>query len=127
MRAWLLLGAGLLAAALGLGWTSSALVRLDRSALVGENSRLALWRMDLALARIITAESMRPTADDLPGGKMAAPSSPVVLHFDVGPSGTVTRPRTGVEELLAELRPLLEGGGAAGCHRERQRHHAKRG
>lgn len=108
MRSWLLLGAGLLLAAAGLGWMSSALVRLDGRALVSENSRLALWRMDLALARLVASESTRPQSDYLQGSGLRA-ASPVLLHFDVAPDGQLTTPQEGAVDRLAELGPLLRG------------------
>ena len=109
MRSWLLLGAGLLAAAAGLGWMSATLLRLDHDALVSENSRLALWRMDLALARLISSESTRPATDYAPGSLALGGGPPpgVLLHFDVSARGLVTTPQQGLEDRLARLKPAL--------------------
>ena len=87
MRSWLLLGVSLLVAAAGLGWMSAALLRLDERARVSENARLALWRMDLALARLISSESTRPGPDYLAGARK---SDGVLGHFDVAPGGAIS-------------------------------------
>src|SRR5947209_711192 len=69
-------GLCLLVVMAALGWTSANLLRLDaaerdaqRQAELEENVRLALWRMDSALAGIVAQESVRPFADyHAPGG-----------------------------------------------------------
>ena len=105
MRPWLLFGAGLLVAAAGLGWMSSTLVRLDERALLSENSRLALWRMDLALARLIFAESTRAATDYAPGAIVT--SREVLVHFDVPPGAPARPVEAGLEDRLDALRPFL--------------------
>jgi signal transduction histidine kinase len=103
-RPWLLFGVGLVLAAVGLGWLSTTLVRLDGRALLAENSRLALWRMDLALARLLATESARPSADFLSGAHDAS----VRLRFDLSPAGSRTTPAS-PEELarVSALAPRL--------------------
>ena len=104
MKAWVLFGAAVLVASAGLGGMSAELVRLDERALVSEHSRLALWRMDLALARLIASESTRPTASYSPKPDRA---EWVLLHFDVAPGGAISTAEEGAEELLSQLRPHL--------------------
>jgi signal transduction histidine kinase len=104
VKPWLLFGAALLAAVLGLGWLSRELLRLDERALASESSRLALWRMDLALARLVAEEATRPAADyrrPLPAAQH------VRLHFDVAPDGTLSTPEAGAQSQLALLGPEL--------------------
>ena len=64
---WLAFGACLAVVALVMGWLTVTVLRLDhaeaeagRQALVEENIRLALWRMDSAMGPLIAAESARP-------------------------------------------------------------------
>ncbi|MDP3500372.1 MAG: HAMP domain-containing sensor histidine kinase [Myxococcales bacterium] len=115
MKAWLLFGAGLVAAVAGLGWMSATVLELDRRALVSEHSRLALWRMDLALSRLVSQESTRPATDYLPGSRAPreapAAGGQVLLWFDVAPEGHVTSPQPGVDQQLLTLRPALQAMG----------------
>ncbi len=110
MKSWALLVTATLLAATTLGWMSWALVQADRSALVAENSRLALWRMDLALSRLTAAESTRD-ADDYRVGSQALRNGPpedIVLHFDVAPDRTVSTPELALTQKLYQLEPQLE-------------------
>jgi signal transduction histidine kinase len=116
VRPWLLFGLGLLGAAAGLGWMSATLLRLEERALLSENSRLALWRMDLALARLISTESARPTSDYAPHAPALAKGPPagVRVHFDVSPEGKLSSPEDtedGDLDHLAELSPQLLAAG----------------
>lgn len=104
MKPWVLFGAGLAVAICGLGWVSSTLVQLEERALLSENSRLALWRMDLALARLISAESTRPATDYAAG---LVTSSEVLVHFDVAPGAQARAVESGAEDRLDALRPFL--------------------
>lgn len=104
MKAWALFGAAVLVAIAGLGWMSAELLRLDERALVSENSRLALWRMDLALARLIASESTRAPSQYAPGSGGAGS---VLLHFDVAPGGAISTAERGADELVSQLRPHL--------------------
>src|SRR6476661_8205445 len=85
-----------------MGWVTAAVLRLDaaeaesrRRAQLEENVRLALWRMDSALAPLIAAEHARP------GGAFAVPvSAPlpgtqtpfVASYFRYTPAGVVPVP-----------------------------------
>jgi signal transduction histidine kinase len=65
---WPAFAAAVLVVMAAMGWTTRAVLRLDaaeaesrRRAELEENVRLALWRMDSALAPLIAAEHARPT------------------------------------------------------------------
>lgn len=120
---WLAFGACLAVVALVMGWLTVTVLRLDhaeveagRQALVEENIRLALWRMDSAMGPLIAAESARPyfvyttlhapllayTRDLAPlgAGQILLPSelltarSPQIrLHFQIEPDGRLTSPQ----------------------------------
>src|SRR5678815_6155986 len=73
---WLAFAGAALVVLASMGWVTAAVLRLDaaeaesrRRAQLEENVRLALWRMDSALAPLIAAEHARP------GGAFAAPVS----------------------------------------------------
>ncbi len=116
-----------------MGWMSLTVLRLERftwrQATLEENVRLALWRMDSALAPLIAQESARPyftynafypaqraytrMFEEIQLGEVLIPSplldqaSPyILLHFQVGPDGTFTSPQvpTGNVRDLAEAR-----------------------
>mgnify|MGYP000925850745 CR=1 FL=1 len=121
-RTWLLFGlsAGLAAAAMG--WVSLMAVRLDSAESVArlraereERVRLALWRMELAVAPLLAREGSRPyfaysafyPAERaytrmfaevgngeviMPSPLLAASDSLVQLHFQVDPAGRITSP-----------------------------------
>ncbi len=119
-----------------MGWISLAVLRLDRSeiearrqAAVEENVRLALWRMDSAIAPLIAEENGRPYFDYSPfypaeraytrmfakieRGDVLMPSplltyqSPhVLIHFQIGPKGELTSPQVP----KGNMRDLAEGG-----------------
>jgi hypothetical protein len=124
-RSWItlgLFGVALLVVLLGIGWISTAaLVLVDREAearrqaALEENVRLALWRMDSALAPLIANESARPYftyAAFYPAGRAydrmfaelgegdALLASPlltetvehVLLHFQIDANNQVTSP-----------------------------------
>ena len=106
-----------------IGWISLAVLRLDRSevearrrAVVEENVRLALWRMDSAVAPLIAEENARPYFDYspfypaeraytrmfakiergdvlMPSPLLTSQSPHVLIHFQVGPKGEVTSPQ----------------------------------
>jgi signal transduction histidine kinase len=117
-----------------MGWISATVLRLDaaeenarRQAVVEENVRLALWRMDSSLAPLIAQESARTyfayrpfypaeraynkMFAEIDFGEVLMPSdllnraSPhVLLHFQFDPEGKLTSPQvpTGNELDLAE-------------------------
>jgi signal transduction histidine kinase len=60
---WLAFAAAALVVMAAMGWTTAAVLRLDRRAQLEENVRLALWRMDSALGPLIAAEQARPPED----------------------------------------------------------------
>lgn len=87
--------AALLAGALA--WLSGRALELDRAeaaaraqALLEENARLALWRMDSALAALVARENVYPFAGE--NTPSAAPGPDVRLHFDFAPGGRLTSP-----------------------------------
>src|SRR5690349_20376883 len=66
---WLAFAAAVAVVLTSMGWVTSAVLRLDaaeadsrRRAQLEENVRLALWRMDSALAPLIAAEHARPAS-----------------------------------------------------------------
>jgi len=108
-----------------MGWISSEVLRLDRAqaeakrlALQEENVRLALWRMESALALLVAQESARPPADytalrpvdaryteqfrswspakprpQVPSPILVQTSPYVRLHFQIDPQGRLTSPQ----------------------------------
>ena len=106
-----------------MAWVTVAALRLDRlqagaqeRAAFEEKVRLALWRMETALAPLLARESARPyfvysafcpaeraynrMFEEIERGEVLVPSplltepSPyVLLHFQVGPDGTLTSPQ----------------------------------
>ena len=123
LSTWLAFGVCLLVVLAAMGWVSFAAVKLDRAeararrrAELEESVRLALWRMDSALAGLIAREAARPyfhysafhavpraytrMYTELKGGEIIVPSplltsqSPyVLLHFQYGPGGELTSPQ----------------------------------
>lgn len=108
-----------------MGWVSLQVVRLDRAqaeaqreAQRQENVRLALWRMESALAPLVAQEASRPyfvysavypaerayanmfnrsgtgrVETLLPSPLLTQDVPYVLLHFQIGPDGTVTSPK----------------------------------
>lgn len=125
-RAWLLWTIFALCLAIGLlalAWISLTILRLEsrqieaqRQALVEENVRLALWRMDSAIAPLIAQETARPyfaysaftpaeraytrMYNQIGYGDVLVPSpllgyeSPLIhLHFQFAPDGALSSPQ----------------------------------
>ena len=70
--------------------------------------RLALWRLDAAIAVVIATENARPPADYLaPSPLEAGPVSPVRFHFLLRDGGQLTSPTPNPAE-LARLQQLLD-------------------
>ncbi|MBI3828111.1 MAG: HAMP domain-containing histidine kinase [Planctomycetes bacterium] len=120
---WTVFGLSLALVLSAMAWVSYTGLKLDRAesegrrqAALEENVRLALWRVDSALAPIITQESTRPyfsyTAfyateraytrmfSEVKHGEILVPSplltfeSPYVkLHFQIDPDGKITSPQ----------------------------------
>jgi len=119
-----------------LGWASYQVLRLDRlesearvQAAREENVRLALWRMETALAPLVAQESARPyfeysafypaeraytrmfnriTQADvlLPSPLLVQPSPHVLIHFQIGPDKAITSPQVPT----ADMRRTAESG-----------------
>jgi len=132
---WVLFALSLAVVLAAMGWVSLTALRLDRAeaearrvAAREENVRLALWRMDSALAPVIARENVRPyfsysafypaqraytrmyaeiqTGDVLIPSPLLTFESPLVLlHFQIGPDGRMTSPQVPTSNMrdLAEL------------------------
>jgi len=135
---WLIFGLCLTVVFAAMGWITRLAIRLDRAeaeaslhAALQENIRLALWRMDSALAPLIAQENARPyfhyssfypaeraygrmfTAVVpgevlLPSPLLTAPVPGVLLHFQSGPAGGLSSPQVPV----GEFRRIAERTGA---------------
>lgn len=122
-QSWIIFGLSLAVVLGAMGWVSLTALRLDRAeaeamrqAALEENVRLALWRMDSALAPLMARENARPYFSYCPfyaaeraytrmfaeikPGEVLVPSplltevSPyVLLHFQFGPHGELTSPQ----------------------------------
>ncbi|MFH1738066.1 MAG: HAMP domain-containing sensor histidine kinase [bacterium] len=120
---WVTFGVCLVVALAALVWISRTVIRLDRAqaeaqrqASLEENVRLALWRMESALAPLVAQESARPYFQysafypteraytrmfaEIEQGEILVPSplltfnSPhVLLHFQFDPQGNLTSPQ----------------------------------
>ena len=108
--AWVILGGCLAVALAGVGWLSVTAQRLHRveqqaraDAALGENARLALWRMELATSALIEREAARPAPDYIsPGGREPFD----VPHFQVSRSGPTATTAVGLRG--DELRKLMK-------------------
>ena len=117
------LGLSLAVILAAMGWLTVAALRLDRlqweagaRAAFEENVRLALWRMETALAPLLARESSRPyfvysafypaqrayngMFEEIEAGEvlmtsplLAEPVPDVLLHFQIGPDGAMTSPQ----------------------------------
>lgn len=133
---WLVFSLCLAVVLAAMGWMTHVVVRLDRTeyaailqAAVEERIRLALWRMDSALAPLIAQESTRPYFAYTsfcpteraytrmfnvaqPGEILVASplldnvAAQVLVHFQIDPDGTFSSPQvpTGPMRELAESR-----------------------
>lgn len=126
-KIWLSFGVSLLIVLTAMGWMSTRALELESEAMLEENVRLSLWRLDSALAPLIIEESSRPyftytafypaeRAYDkmyaaLGKGQVLVPSPLLVpttpnvkLHFQFAPDGTISSPQvpTGNMRDLAE-------------------------
>jgi len=131
---WSIFGICLAVLLAAMGWVSLTAMRLDRAqeetaqqAEVEERVRLALWRMDAALAALVVEESARPYYayysfhateraytkgyTSIKQGDVLVPSplltysaTNVLLHFQFEPNGRLTSPQVplGNERVLAE-------------------------
>jgi len=113
-----------------MGWTTWTVLRLDRAqinarreAAMEETVRLALWRMDSALTTLVSQEGVRPyfvysafypaeraytrMFAEIEQGEVLFPSpllaqeSPyILLHFQLGPDGSLTSPQVPTGNML---------------------------
>ncbi|UCD29714.1 MAG: sensor histidine kinase [Planctomycetota bacterium] len=120
---WLIFGLCAVVVLATVGWISLTVIRLDQAqweaqirAAFEEDIRLALWRMDSALAPLIAQESARPyfsysafyPADRayaqmytdtlpsellLPSPLLTFSSPQILLHFQIGPEGLISSPQ----------------------------------
>ena len=126
-KIWLFFSLSLLIVLAAMGWVSTRALKLEREAMLEENVRLALWRLDSSLAPLIVEESSRPyftysafypaeRAYDkmyaaLGKGQVVMPSPLLIpatpsvkVHFQFGPDGQISSPQvpTGNMRDLAE-------------------------
>ena len=133
---WICLPVCLATLCVAMGWVSLVVVRLDRTqreasrqAVVEEHARLALWRIDSALAPLVAQESVRPflayrslnLAEPLQGGigratlaetmavsPLATGTVPGALaHFQIEPDGRLTSPQDLPTAVIADLTTVL--------------------
>ncbi len=127
---WIAFAACLAVVFASVGWVSLTVLRLDRAralaqrkAAFEETVRLALWRVDSAVAPLIAAESARPYFEysafypaeraytkmfaELQVGEILVPSplltqtpQGVLLHFQFGPAGELTSPQAPTGNML---------------------------
>jgi signal transduction histidine kinase len=120
---WIIAGICLAIGVAAMSWTSLTVLRLDRAetevranAEIEENVRLALWRMDAAMAELIGTENARSHSAynafyqaeraytkmyaEIQKGEVLVPSPLLVgeeehirLHFQITPEGKVTSPQ----------------------------------
>jgi len=139
MRPWhtfVLFGAALMHVAGRVGWISWTAIELDRSqaearrqAQVEESIRLALWRMDSAVAPLLARENARPAVvytafhpaqracaatfgEPLPGealepSPLLAPGDDVLLYFQFAPDGSLGSPQVPPAHLRERARALV--------------------
>lgn len=131
---WVVFAACLAVLLAGMGWASATVLHLDRAqtaaqqqAVLEENIRLALWRMDSALAPLIAREStwpyfayapfypaqraytnmLMPVQEGeilMPSPLLSQPSEQVLLHFQIEPGNRFSSPQVpiGTVRKLAE-------------------------
>jgi len=123
LHIWLAFACCLVIALLAMGWVSMTLLRLEHAeeqsqaqAQREENVRLALWRMDSALAPLIAQESGRPYFSFgsfypaeraytrmfaevqrgevlIPSPLLTHPAPQTIVHFQFDPQGVLTSPQ----------------------------------
>ncbi len=124
---WLLFAACLAVVLAAMGWISLTAFQADRAETLArqqsameEKTRLALWRIDTALAPLLAEENARPyfvyrpffpagaevgrtPGATIPSPLLKEPSPHVVLHFQYGPDGLLTSPEspTGADRTMA--------------------------
>lgn len=133
---WMLFAVCLAVVLAAMGWAGATVLRLDQAqalaqqqAELEENVRLALWRMDSALAPIVAREStwpyfaytpfypaqraytnmLLPVEQGevlMPSPLLSRPSPHVLIHFQIGPDATFGSPQVPV----GKVRELAEKG-----------------
>ena len=126
---WLIFCLCLLVAFGAMGWISAKVIELDRAQAdlrhkerLEDNVRLALWRMDSALAPIVAQENARPasayrapvvfirarnseTIQPVASPLLVQDSPLMSLYFDIAPDGTITSPQVAPD---ARVRNTIE-------------------
>ena len=111
-RTWCVFGVGVAVVAVALGWMTRASLRLERGerearaeAAFQETLRLALWRMDSALAPLIAQEAARPPGHYVPAQAhlpgvvetgsplLGATSELIRLYFQINADGVMVSPQ----------------------------------
>ncbi len=135
VHTWIVFGLCLAVVLAAMAWISLTALRLDhaevearRHAVLEENVRLALWRMESAVGPLIAQETSRPyfayspfyaanraytrMFSEMKQGEVLVPSSLlrrvspyIVLHFQFGPDGELTSPQVPEEK----MREIAEG------------------
>ena len=144
-----------------MGWISIAAVQSDRAemearrqAVLEQKARVALWRIDTAMATLLAQESARPyfvyrsfypanrsfnrmfnpqteAGSLIPSPLLSSPLEEVTLHFQFGPDGQLTSPElpTGANSRLATPKYLTHPAGGrdeeATCRSGRKRRSPK--
>jgi signal transduction histidine kinase len=115
---WIAFAAAVAVVLASMGWVTAAVLRLDRRAQLEENARLALWRMDSAIAPLIAEEQARPARGFI-SEDGATPAIAFLLgreipfisrRFESDAEGTVTDPlgkNPGGGPGINSLRPVL--------------------
>ena len=127
---WIVFGLCLVLLLGSMGWVTFTILRLDQEsagarerAVLEENIRLALWRMDSSVAPLIGRENARPYYEyhafypaeraytrmlaEIRPGEVLVPSPlltdrppEILLHFQYQPGGLVTSPQVPISFLL---------------------------
>ncbi len=149
VRLWLLFAASLAVALVAMGWVSLTALRAFRAeaaarrqAAAEEVVRLALWRMDTALAPLLAEENARPlfayrpfypaksnleralgegpiAGPVLPSPLLTHPSPLATVYFQYEPNGQLTSPQapTGADRAMAVPKYLSERAAAEAARR----------
>ncbi len=141
---WSVFGGCLLLIVAAVGWLSFRALESERAeqaargrAALEENARLALWRLDSAVAPLIAQEnanlySIFQPRETKPRGKAAAGKSSIIpspllgasnpqirLHFEIDPTGEIRSPEVLVPEQAARVAPGSAGDARLQQSRER--------
>jgi signal transduction histidine kinase len=115
-KTWLIFGMSFALVLVAMVWVTALVLRLEDQADREQNVRLALWRMESTLGRLLHQESVRPyftylpfypadrayscMFDELQKDQLLVPSplltrlpDDILLHFQFGPDGELTSPQ----------------------------------